>query len=63
MTSETDSDRWFFSGNLSANRDFGALYLGGRVGLLVAQDNLDGFTESNGTIIGERKTKVGRLVI
>ena len=61
VTSNTDSDRAFISGNVNASQYFGDWYIGGRLGMLYARDAIDGFTESNGTVVGARKVELGRL--
>lgn len=61
--STTRSDRRFFSGNVSANQTFGDLTLGGQLGILVARDDMRGFTESNGTVIPDRRFELGRFTI
>jgi len=63
VTSSTDSDRLFFSGNLNANQSFGNLYVGGNLGFLIARDELDGFTESDGTVVPDRSSQLGRWSI
>lgn len=63
VTSETDSTRWFFSGNANVGKTYGDWTLGGRVGFLVARDELDGFTESDGTVVAESTSDLGRLTV
>lgn len=46
VTSSTDANRFFMSGNLSVGEQFGNLYASGRTGILYARDNVDGYTES-----------------
>lgn len=61
VTSSTNSDRAFISGNVSAAQSFGNWYVGGRVGLLYAKDDIDGFTESDTTAVAAREVELGRL--
>jgi len=61
VTSETDSDRWFAAGNLNVGSGFGNLYVNGTAGLLFVRDNVDGFTESDGTVVPDARTELGQL--
>jgi hypothetical protein len=61
VTSSTGSDRVFFSTNLTATRQVGNFYLSGTAGLLLARDKTDGFTESDGTVIGDQTSRLGQL--
>jgi outer membrane autotransporter protein len=63
VTSSTDSDRLFISGNVTAGKGFGNLYLSGMAGLLVARDEVDGFTESDGTIVPDDRVELGQVSI
>ena len=63
ITSSTNSERFFFSGNVNAGQGYGALYLSGTVGLLVARDEVDGFTESNGTVIAANRSGFGQISV
>ncbi len=63
VTSSTDSDRAFISGNVNAAQSFGNWYVGGRVGLLYAKDDIDGFTESDTTVVADREVELGRLSV
>lgn len=63
VTSELDADRWFVSGNVNASKAYGPWYLTGRGGLLWARDDNDGFTESDGTVVGDRKFTLGQARI
>lgn len=63
VTSSTDADRWFISSNLAASKAYGNWYLGVRGGLLVARDDQDGFTESDGTVVAARSAELGRLTL
>lgn len=60
VDSSVDSDRWFWTANLNAGQQFGPLYLAGRVGVLNAREYQDGFTESDGSLVGDRSVKLGQ---
>ena len=42
------------------NQTFGSVYLSGYTGFLVAREDTDGFTESDGTVSAERRTELGQ---
>ena len=63
ITASTESDRVFFASNVSVSRRFNDLYLTGLAGLLVARDEVDGYTESDGTVVGENEVDLGQLRI
>jgi len=63
VNSEVDSDRWFLTGNVNASKAYGNWYLSGRVGLLYAEDTLDSFRESNGTIQPSQVSRIKQLRI
>ena len=63
VTSTTDSDRWFFSANVDAGQTFDDFTLAGQAEILVARDDMSGFTESNGTVIPDRRFELGRVTV
>ena len=63
ITGSTDSDRYFIAGNVNAFRGVGDWTIGGRLGLAVARDEMDAFTESDGTLVLARNTQLGRLSV
>lgn len=60
VDSSVDADRWFWSANLNAGQQFGALYLSGRAGLLWAREYQDAYVESNGNAVGEQMVTLGQ---
>ncbi len=60
VSSAVDSERYFFSGNLTTNRAYGNWNLSGQVGGLWAKDVQDAFSESNGTAVAGSNFKVGQ---
>ena len=63
VTSTTDANRYFLSGNLTAGQNYGPWRLSGRAGWLIARENRDGFTESDGTVVADGQTDFGQLSI
>lgn len=63
ITSSPDADRWFSSINMNAIKFVDQWVFGGRVGALFASSVIDSYTESNGTLISENRTKVGTVSI
>lgn len=63
VTSSTDADRYFFSGNVNAGQYFGDFYLSGNTGILVSRENTEGFTESDGTVNADRRSDFGQISI
>ena len=61
ITSSTSGHRGFFSGNATVSQTYGSVLLSARVGLLVARDTVDGFTESNGTVVPEQVSDLGQF--
>ena len=59
ITSSPNADRWFGSLNLNAIKFIDQWIIGGRVGALYANSVINSYTESNGTAVGEDRTKVG----
>lgn len=49
VTSTLDADRWFVAGNINAYTNYSDWLLGGRVGYLWAKEDVNSFTESDGT--------------
>ncbi len=58
VTSSPEADRWFGAFNLNAITFIDNWILGGRVGLLYASSKIDSYTESNGTVVADSRTKV-----
>ncbi len=61
VTSDPDTDRFFFAANLNGITYYDDWVLGARIGMLYARSKTDQFTESNGTQVGERTTKLGQI--
>ncbi len=60
ISSKTDSNRWFLSGNVSHYRQYGNWNLTGHAGLFWAKDQLDAFTESDGTANLKNSSSLGQ---
>ena len=60
-SSSTNSDRFFWSANVNAGQEMGDFYISGRAGVLYAVDDIDGFTDSAGTTVGDIRSELGRL--
>lgn len=60
ISSSTDSDRLFFSGNLNASRQYDNWFVTGRAGVLVAVEGQAGFTESNGRVVVGQDFRIGQ---
>lgn len=60
ITSSSDSDRLFFSGNLNASRQYDNWFVTGRAGVLVAVEGQEGFTESNGRVVVGQDFRIGQ---
>ena len=63
ITSSPIADRWFSAFNLNGVSYYDKWILGARVGALYASSVTESFTESNGTVVGENRTKVGSVSI
>jgi hypothetical protein len=63
VTSSFDSERWFASGSLNANKVIDKWILGGRLTYLWTVEDQDGFTESNGTGVRGRKVRLSQLQV
>jgi hypothetical protein len=63
ITSTPNADRWFSALNLNAIKFIDRWVISGRVGTLFASSVIDSFTESNGTVVAENRTKVGTMSI
>lgn len=59
ITSSPNADRWFGSLNLNAIKFIDQWIIGGRVGALYASSVINSYTESNATVVGEDRTRVG----
>jgi len=58
VTSSPHADRWFTAFNLNGITFYNNWILGARVGWLYASSSIDSFTESNGALVAESRTKV-----
>jgi autotransporter-like protein len=63
INSAPRADRWFGAFNLNAIKFVDKWALGARVGTLYATSVIDGYTESNGTVVSEARSKVGSASI
>ena len=63
ITSEVDTERWFFSANINGFTQQGNWFLTGRAGGLYAFSQNDDFTESDGTAVARSKTKLSQVNI
>jgi hypothetical protein len=63
VSSDVESSRMFGSVNATATHSFDRLLVSGRTGLLYATQKDDSFVESNGTVIPEQRTNLGRFLI
>ncbi|HKK15441.1 MAG TPA: autotransporter outer membrane beta-barrel domain-containing protein [Gammaproteobacteria bacterium] len=63
VTSSTDADRWFWSVNLNGLTTWNNWILSGRMGALWAKNTIDGFTESDATVVPETDSKLGQWSI
>lgn len=61
VSSSTDADRLFFSGNLNASREYDNWFVTGRAGVLWASEGQEGFTESNGRVVGTQEFDIGQF--
>ncbi len=63
ITSNPDSNRWFYSMNLNGITYYNNWIIGGRAGVLFAENETEAFSESDGTSVFERETTLGELAI
>ena len=63
ISSNPDSNRWFYSMNLNGITYYNNLIIGGRAGVLFAENETEAFSESDGTSVFERETTLGELAI
>ena len=63
INSAPRADRWFGAFNMNAIKFVDNWVLGARIGALYATSVIDGYTESNGTIVSEARSKVGSASI
>jgi len=63
ITSSPRADRWFGAFNLNAIKFIDNWVLGARIGTLYATSVIDSYTESNGTLVSEARSKVGSASI
>jgi hypothetical protein len=63
VSSSPNADRWFGALNLNGITYRNNWILGGRIGALFGKSVIDSYTESNGTVVADSRTKVGTGVI
>ncbi len=63
ITSSPNADRWFGALNLNGITFYDNWIIGGRVGASFATSNIDRYTESNGIIVDDSRTKLGSVSI
>ncbi len=63
ITSTPNADRWFSAFNLNGITFYDNWIIGGRVGASYASSNIDSYTESNGIVVDDSRTKLGSLSI
>ena len=61
ITSSTSGHRGFISGNATVSQTYGSVLLAARLGMLVARDKVDGFTESDGTVVPRQVSDLGQF--
>ena len=61
VSGSTESDRFFFAGNLTAGQSFGDLYVSGSTGILVSRADIDSFTDSSGALIADQRSEFGQF--
>ncbi len=61
VNSSPETDRFFFNANVNGFSYIDNWILGGRFGILYAKVETEQFTESNGSVVGERRTKLGQI--
>lgn len=63
VTSAPDSTRKFFSGNINGITFYDNWIIGGRAGVLFAENRIEDYLESDGTFVADRKTMLGEAII
>ena len=63
ITGSTDGWRWFGAANLNGRYTMDGWTLSGNVGYLRSSSHTDGFTESNGNVVGSSNTELGQVRI
>ena len=63
ITSSPTADRWFGSFNMNAIKFIDNWILSGRVGSVYAKSVIKGYTESNGVVVSDNRSKVGSVSI
>lgn len=61
ISSNPDTDRYYLSINLNGISYIDNWIFGGRAGVMFARSKTERFTESNGTQVGERETRLGQF--
>ena len=60
VTSDADSTRWFWGGNVNATEQIDRWYLTGSIGITWARESVDAYEESDGTRVPERTFRFGQ---
>lgn len=63
VTSSTSADTFLWAGNVNAGQAFDQLYVYGSTGVLYAVNEIDGFTDSAGIVVGDIRTELGRIKV
>lgn len=63
VSSSPDADRWFGALNLNGITYRNNWIFGGRIGALFGKSVIDSYTESNGAVVTESRTKVGTGIV
>ncbi|MEE8248369.1 MAG: autotransporter domain-containing protein, partial [Alphaproteobacteria bacterium] len=61
ITGSTDGWRWFGAVNLNGRYTIDGWTASGNVGYLRSSSHTDGFTESNGNVVGSSNTELGQV--
>lgn len=60
ISSDAESTRWFWGGNVNATEQIDRWYLTGSIGILWARETIDSYTESDGTLVPETTFRFGQ---
>ena len=63
VTSAPDSRRMFFSSNINGITFYDNWIIGGRAGVLFAENEIEEYLESDGTFVSNRETMLGEVVV
>jgi len=61
ITSAPNADRWFGAFNLNAIKFYDKWIVGGRVGASYASSKIDSYTESNGSVVADSRTRLSTV--